>query len=130
MTIDRISRRRVLDFSTASLTGAAFTSLLMRDRIARADAVPAEAKGTPHLPVKAKRVIHLCLCGGVSHIDSFDYKPELEKFHGKSLQSEERPATFFNQVGLIRKNDWEFKQGFKHQIAHPIKRHEKDTDAE
>ena len=110
MTIDRISRRRVLDFSTASLTGAAFTSLLMRDRIARADAVPAEAKGTPHLPVKAKRVIHLCLCGGVSHIDSFDYKPELEKFHGKSLQSEERPATFFNQVGLIRKNDWEFKQ--------------------
>jgi hypothetical protein len=100
----------VLDFSTASLTGAAFTSLLMRDRIARADTVPAEAKGTPHLPVKAKRVIHLCLCGGVSHIDSFDYKPELEKFHGKSLQSEERPATFFNQVGLIRKNDWEFKQ--------------------
>jgi hypothetical protein len=110
MTIDRISRRGVLDFSTASLTGAAFTSLLMRDRIARADAVPAEAKGTPHLPVKAKRVIHLCLCGGVSHIDSFDYKPELEKFHGKSLQSEERPATFFNQVGLIRKNDWDFKQ--------------------
>ncbi|MCX7399112.1 MAG: DUF1501 domain-containing protein [Planctomycetales bacterium] len=110
MTIDRISRRGVLDFSTASLTGAAFTSLLMRDRIVRADAVPAEAKGTPHLPVKAKRVIHLCLCGGVSHIDSFDYKPELEKFHGKSLQSEERPATFFNQVGLIRKNDWDFKQ--------------------
>lgn len=110
MNTDRISRRRVLDFSTASLTGAAFTSLLMRDRVARADAVPAEAKGTPHLPVKAKRVIHLCLCGGVSHIDSFDYKPELEKFHGKSLQSEERPATFFNQVGLIRKNDWDFKQ--------------------
>jgi hypothetical protein len=110
MNTDRISRRRVLDFSTASLTGAALTSLLMRDRIARADAVPAEAKGTPHLPVKAKRVIHLCLCGGVSHIDSFDYKPELEKFHGKSLQSEERPATFFNQVGLIRKNDWDFKQ--------------------
>ena len=110
MNTDRISRRRVLDFSTASLTSAAFTSLLMRDRVARADAVPAEAKGTPHLPVKAKRVIHLCLCGGVSHIDSFDYKPELEKFHGKSLQSEERPATFFNQVGLIRKNDWDFKQ--------------------
>jgi hypothetical protein len=110
MNTDRISRRRVFDFSTASLTGAAFTSLLMRDRIAIADAVPAEAKGTPHLPVKAKRVIHLCLCGGVSHIDSFDYKPELEKFHGKSLQSEERPATFFNQVGLIRKNDWDFKQ--------------------
>ncbi len=110
MNQNRISRRRAFDFSTASLTGAAFASLLMRDNFAIADAVPAEAKGTPHLPVKAKRVIHLCLCGGVSHIDSFDYKPELEKFHGRTLQAEERPATFFNQVGLIRKNDWEFKQ--------------------
>ena len=66
--------------------------------------------GVPHLPAKARRVIHLCLFGGVSQIDSFDYKPELAAFHGKSLQSEERPATFFNQIGLIRKNDWEFKQ--------------------
>jgi hypothetical protein len=107
---DRISRRKACDVSTASITSAAFISLLLQDRLAKADAVPAEAKGTPHLPVKAKRVIHLCLCGGVSHIDSFDYKPELEKFHGKSLQTEERPATFFNQVGLIRKNDWEFRQ--------------------
>ena len=48
--------------------------------------------------------------GGLSHIDSFDYKPELTKFHGKPLQYKERPATFFNQIGLIRKNDWAFKQ--------------------
>jgi hypothetical protein len=48
--------------------------------------------------------------GGLSHIDSFDYKPELAKFHGKPLQYKERPATFFNQIGLIRKNDWAFKQ--------------------
>ena len=82
----------------------------MRDQIVRADAVPGEAKGLPHHPARAKRVIHLCLCGGVSHIDSFDYKPELAKFHGKSLQADETPATFFNQIGLIRKNDWEFKQ--------------------
>lgn len=66
--------------------------------------------GIPHHPPKAKRVIHLCLCGGLSHLDSFDYKPELAKFHGKSLQAEEKPETFFNKIGLIRKNDWEFKQ--------------------
>lgn len=104
------TRRNALNFSTASLTGTALTSLLLRDQRALADAVPAEAEGTPHLPVRASRVVHLCLCGGLSHIDSFDYKPELEKFHGKSLQSDKRPETFFNQIGLIRRNDWEFRQ--------------------
>ncbi|MDB4587437.1 DUF1501 domain-containing protein, partial [Akkermansiaceae bacterium] len=34
---------------------------------------------------KAKRVIHLCLCGGVSQVDTFDYKPKLAEMHGKSL---------------------------------------------
>jgi hypothetical protein len=105
-----LTRRTFLNFSMASLTGTVLASLLMRDRVAKAASVPGEAKDCPHHPPIAKRVIHLCLCGGVSHIDSFDYKPELAKFHGKSLQSEERPETFFNQVGLIRKNDWEFKQ--------------------
>ena len=110
MNPNSTTRRGFLNFSGNSLTGAALASLLIRDRAAKADAVPGEAQGLPHHDAKAKRVIHLCLCGGVSHIDSFDYKPELAAFHGKSLQSEERPATFFNQIGLIRKNDWEFKQ--------------------
>jgi hypothetical protein len=54
--------------------------------------------------------VHLCLCGGLSHIDSFDYKPELSRFHGKPLQSAERPETFFNQIGLLRRNDFEFRR--------------------
>jgi hypothetical protein len=104
------SRRRFFNFAGNTLTGTALASMLMRERPSYADAVPGEANGLPHITPKAKRVIHLCLCGGVSHIDSFDFKPALKRFHGKSLQSEERPATFFNQIGLIRKNDWEFKQ--------------------
>ncbi|MFO0976048.1 MAG: DUF1501 domain-containing protein [Planctomycetaceae bacterium] len=104
------TRRELLNFSTASLTGTALASLLLKDGIARADAVPGEAKGVPHHTPIAKRVVHLCLCGGLSHLDSFDYKPELAKFHGKSLEGPEKPETFFNQIGLIRKNDWEFRQ--------------------
>jgi hypothetical protein len=46
----------------------------------------------------------------MSHIDSFDYKPELTKHHGQPLKSETKPDVFFNQVGLLRKPDWEFKQ--------------------
>ncbi|MFO0883102.1 MAG: DUF1501 domain-containing protein [Pirellulales bacterium] len=73
--------------------------------------LPPEAKDpAPHHPAKAKRVIQICLCGGFSHLDSFDYKPELAKRHGQSLGGSDKPEVFFGQVGLLRKNDWEFKQ--------------------
>ncbi len=39
----------------------------------------------PHFKPKAKRVIYLFMAGGPSHIDTFDYKPELRKIHGKQL---------------------------------------------
>lgn len=39
----------------------------------------------PHFPGKAKRVIHFFLNGGPSHVDTFDYKPSLEKYAGKPL---------------------------------------------
>ena len=46
----------------------------------------------------------------MSHVDTFDYKPELLKAHGKSLKTRERPDVFFGQVGLLRKPDWQFQQ--------------------
>ena len=39
----------------------------------------------PHFPVKAKRVIHLFMNGGPSHVDTFDPKPMLNKHHGQAL---------------------------------------------
>ena len=89
----------MLEWSTWGLTGAALTNL-----------VQAAPQPVSHFPATAKRVVHVVLMGGLSHIDSFDYKPDLAEFHGKPLQFKERPATFFNQIGLIRKNDWAFKQ--------------------
>ena len=38
----------------------------------------------PHFPPKAKRVIFLCMRGGPSHVDTFDYKPALKEYEGKS----------------------------------------------
>ena len=63
----------------------------------------------PHYPGVAKRVIHICLVGGMSHIDSFDHKPELTKSHGKQAQLSEKPDIFFGRVGPLRGADWEFK---------------------
>lgn len=89
---------------------SALLHLLQRDG-AHAAGTPAEAADpAPHLPAKCKRVIHIFLCGGLSHLDSFDYKPQLEKYHGKPLPSKEQPETFFGKIGLLRKHDWEFKQ--------------------
>ncbi len=39
----------------------------------------------PHFPAKAKQVVHLFMNGGPSHVDTFDPKPMLEKYHGKPL---------------------------------------------
>ena len=116
------NRRDFLSWSTHGLTATALMSLLQRDgSLSAADAVakasqpptatPGEAHDPPpHLGAKCKRVIHIFLCGGMSHLDSFDYKPLLEKYHGQPLPSTEKPETFFGKIGLIRKNDWEFQQ--------------------
>ena len=99
------SRRELFRWASTGLMGAALTSLLEAD----SEAKDARVRETHH-PPRAKQVIHICLCGGLSHLDSFDYKPELTKYHGKSLPGKERPETFFDQVGLLRKNDWDFRQ--------------------
>ena len=115
MNIDSplFDRRGLFSWVRNGIGGAALSHLLMRDNLLRAETSSTSGQASdppPHHPAKAKRVIHICLCGGFSQIDTFDYKPELTRLHGKSLNSEERPDVFFGQVGLLRKNDWEFKQ--------------------
>ena len=62
----------------------------------------------PHFPGRAKRVIHLFMNGGVSHIDSFDPKPVLTKFHGQSLpthlKTERKTGTAFGSPFQFRKH--------------------------
>jgi hypothetical protein len=112
----RVDRREFLSWTRFGLTGAALAGLLSpagvsENRSLRAATVAGDAKDPPpHFPAKARRAIHICLCGGYSHLDSFDYKPELARLHGKSLGGDEKPDVFFGQIGLIRQNDWEFRQ--------------------
>ncbi|HTN77259.1 MAG TPA: DUF1501 domain-containing protein [Pirellulaceae bacterium] len=110
MSID-LARRGFLNFATHGIGSAALASLLMRDGLLSAAPLVSEASDPPpHLAAKAKRVIHITAFGGVSQVDSFDYKPELAKQHGKPLGASEKPDVFFGQVGLLRQSDWEFKQ--------------------
>ncbi len=106
-----LDRRGFFSWAAQGLGGAALTSLLLRDGVVRAAPVPGEASDPPpHHRARAKRVIHLCLCGGVSHLDTFDHKPALARLHGKRLPGKEKPETFFGQIGLLRQSDWTFHQ--------------------
>jgi hypothetical protein len=62
----------------------------------------------PHFAPKAKRVILCYMSGGVSHVDSFDPKPELAKRHGQPMPVPVKP-TMFNNNGNIMGSPWEFK---------------------
>jgi hypothetical protein len=107
-----IDRRGFFHWVGGGLAGAAAASLMLADGTLRAG-VPGESDPScPHFAPKAKRAIHICLCGAMSQVDSFDHKPELIASHGRSLKT---PATrddvFFGKVGLLRRPDWEFRQG-------------------
>ena len=98
-----IKRRDFLNCSTHGIGGEALSSMFLEEGYASQPI-------SPHFAPNVKQVIHICLCGGISQVDSFDYKPKLKEMHGKSLQADEKPDVFFGRVGLLRSNDWEFKQ--------------------
>jgi hypothetical protein len=65
------------------------------------------AERKPHFPAKAKRVIHLFMNGGPSHVDTFDPKPSLEKYAGKPLPTQ--------NLATERKTGAAFPSPFKFQ---------------
>ncbi len=86
----RIGRRAFVMNSGVSLGSMALASLLPRTNSAQA-AVPAQSGrwtgvigNTPLVP-RAKRIIWLYMAGGMSHLDTFDHKPLLEKLSGKPM---------------------------------------------
>jgi uncharacterized protein (DUF1501 family) len=63
-----------------------------------------------HFPAKAKRVVQIFCPGAVSHLDTWDYKPELEKRHGQPLPGEEKVVTFQGANGNLMKSPWTFER--------------------
>ena len=99
------NRRDFFQWGTNGLAATALATLLH----AEAQAAKPAAARTPVNAAKAKRAIHICLVGGLSHLDSFDHKPALTRLHGKTLETDEEVDLFFGQMGLLRKEDWAFK---------------------
>ena len=62
-----------------------------------------------HFETEAKQVLIIFCPGAVSHVDTFDYKPDLTKYHGQKPPG--MPAvTFEGPSGNIAKPFWDFKQ--------------------
>jgi hypothetical protein len=81
-----VNRRTFLTQSAYGLGGIAFALLQQKLGAAATLAKPEGWNGAlkaAHFPVKAKRVIFMCMAGGPSHLETFDWKPELAKLDGK-----------------------------------------------
>ena len=93
--------------------GCGIGSLALADLLARGDDRVANplAPRKPHHPAKAKAVIWLFINGGPSHVDTWDYKPELIKKDGMKLEGFNKFTGFFSkQVGPLMKSPFSFKQ--------------------
>src|SRR6059036_1108363 len=86
-----VTRRAFLADIGMGFTGLALGAMLFRDGVARAVPTPtlrarwAPPNGQPHFTPKAKSVIWLFMLGGTSHMESFDPKPELNRYAGRSI---------------------------------------------
>ena len=112
-----INRRTFLTQSAYGLGGLAFALLQQKlGAAAPTGARPPGWKGAlaaPHFPIRAKRIIHLCMAGGPSQFETFDYKPKLKELHDQpfpeSFTKGQQLAQLQNMVLKARGPFTEFK---------------------
>jgi hypothetical protein len=117
-----LDRRAFLARAGSGLGAVALASLLARDGLlgaAEGDA-PAPIRPAilqeaplrprqPHFRARAKRVLVIFCSGGVSHLDTWDWKPELERRHGQPLPGAEGLITFQGEQGSLARSPYEFR---------------------
>jgi hypothetical protein len=107
---DHWTRRRFLLQLGGGLGTVALAQALVREGCADAVAAPAELNGGLHHRARVRRIIQLFMNGGASPMDTFDYKPELERLHGQMLGPKEKPEGFTGAVGAVMKSPFPFRQ--------------------
>jgi hypothetical protein len=77
------SRRTFLQKSFAGIGGMALSQLLGSNATTSMPFI--QSQGGLHFPARAKRIVHLCMAGGPSHVESFDPKPQLDLLNGQQF---------------------------------------------
>src|SRR5262245_3157189 len=85
-----LTRREALWQMGGGFAGLALTALLDADGFFQRHAGAAEPPRSPHFPTKVKSVIFLMMNGAPSQVDTFDHKPALEKYAGKTLPADKK----------------------------------------
>ncbi|MBK5293461.1 MAG: DUF1501 domain-containing protein [Acidobacteriia bacterium] len=99
------SRRQLLQLAGGGVGSLAFHSMLAN--AARMDPM---APKPPHFPGKAKAVISIFCYGGVSHVDTFDPKPELLRRQGEALTGKGEVVVSQGTPGGLMPSSWEFRK--------------------
>ena len=104
-----IDRREMLRTCACGFGAVAWRALFAEDALASTG--PLSPK-MPHFAPKAHNVIFLYMDGGPSQVDTFDYKPLLERFDGQDPRKAmgELEPTQFNNIGRVMKSPWKFRQ--------------------
>jgi hypothetical protein len=102
------TRRQLLARCGSGLGMLAAADLLAAEKPASTNPL---APRPSHFPAKAKAVIWIFANGGPSHVDTWDYKPELQKRDGQELPNIDKESGFFvNSVGPLMKSPFAWKQ--------------------
>jgi len=108
------SRRRFLFETCGGISGLGLTWLLNADKLlasacdtAQIGAMPAKK---PHIPARAKSVISLFMSGGVSHVDTFDPKPALNRYAGQPLTGKGEVVVRQGHPGPLMPSPFQFKK--------------------
>src|SRR5215211_5982794 len=105
-----LSRREVLRRATLGFGSLALADLLSRSSLG-AGALSSMAPRVPHFAPRAKRVIYIFLDGGLSQVDSYDYKPLLQRDDGKPLPASiAKPKFSFAPTGHLLRSPFEWKR--------------------
>ncbi len=113
-----LERREFLELGRTGLAGIALASLLGDGGLLAADRSPLrpaidptrpQSPRLPHWTPRARRVLMIFCSGALSHVDTFDYKPELIKRHDQPLPGADRLVTFQGEQGNLVQPLWQFK---------------------
>jgi Protein of unknown function (DUF1501) len=108
-----LTRRDMLLRCANGFGAVALAGLLCEEGRARTATLSSSLGGLHH-PARVRNVIFLYMDGGPSQVDTFDYKPLLEKYHGKDPHAVfQVEPTQFNNVGKVMASPWKFRRAGK-----------------
>ena len=102
--------RRHFLWNSGSGLGAIALACLLQEETRGSDTGPGFGARPSHFPGPAKRILHIYAAGGVSHVDTFDYKPELTRLDGKTMAGKRKVDTFFGRPGNLMQSPFEFRR--------------------